>query len=110
MFVYRCYKKVLGRAPDVSGLNAWTKVLLEKTDTPEQVAYGFVFSDEYQNKKVSDETYVKMLYEVFLDRTYDQAGLKAWIGQLQKGESRYQVFLGFAYSDEFKKLYESYGL
>lgn len=110
MFVYRCYKKVLGREPDVDGLNAWTQVLLDKKETPEQVAYGFVFSEEYQKKKVSEETYVKMLYEVFLDRTYDEAGLKAWVKQLQKGESRYQVFKGFAYSDEFKKLYSQYGL
>lgn len=101
---------MLGREPDVAGLNAWAQVLLDKKETPEQVAYGFVFSEEYNSKNTSDEDYVKMLYEVFLDRSYDEAGLKAWDAQLEKGESRYQVFLGFAYSDEFKALYQSYGL
>ena len=110
MFVFRCYDKVLGRKPDQDGLNAWANQLLLKAETPEEVAYGFVFSNEFKAKNLSDEEYVKVLYKTFLDRSYDEAGLKAWVARLQEGDSRYEVFRGFAYSDEFKKIAASFGL
>jgi len=110
MFVWRCYKKVLGRDADIDGLNAWVTVLLNKKETPEQVAKGFVFSKEQIEKNLSDTEYVKMLYEVFLDRQYDEAGLNAWVRVLKRGGSREEVFYGFSKSVEFKKIVESYGL
>ena len=45
-----------------------------------------------------------------LDREYDQAGLNDWVGQLNSGVGREQVFHGFAGSTEFHNLMAEYGV
>lgn len=109
MFVFRCYDKSLNRKPDEEGLNDWTNRLLTKKEYAEEVAYGFIFSQEFVNKNYSDEEYVKILYRVFLDREYDENGLKDWVSQLQT-KSRVSVFYGFSRSVEFENLCQSYGI
>ncbi len=109
-FVSRCYKLVLGRTADINGLNDWTHRLLSGQEGAGKVAYGFFSSDEFTNKKLSNSDYVKLLYQVLMDRTYDQAGLNNWVGELASGASRYHVFLGFANSTEFSKICARYGV
>ena len=46
-FVTRLYENVLGRTPDQKGLDAWVNVLKSGTNGGEEVAKGFIFSDEY---------------------------------------------------------------
>jgi len=50
------------------------------------------------------------MYRTFLDREYDQAGLNDWVGQLNSGVGREQVFHGFAGSTEFHNLMAAYGV
>ncbi|MCI6017441.1 MAG: DUF4214 domain-containing protein [Clostridiales bacterium] len=110
MFVYRCYKKILGRDPDQFGLNSWTGNLLSGASSADEVGYGFVFSQELIEKGLSNEQYVKLMYEVFLDRKADSAGLAAWVERLDNYTSRYEILRGFVYSDEFRKLCSSFGI
>ncbi len=109
-FVYRCYDKALGRKADVGGLNNWCQILIEKRQTPEEVAKGFIFSPEMNEKNLSNTEFVKVLYRVFMGREYDQAGLNTWVNNLNNHTSRESVFEGFAYSNEFKVIVASYGL
>ncbi len=69
-FATRLYNKCLGRQPDPSGLDHWKEVLLKKERTGAQVAYGFVFSQEYKMKNTSDDEYVEMLYNVFFGSAF----------------------------------------
>lgn len=109
-FLVRCYRLCLGREADESGLNAWCAQILSGANTAKQAAYGFVFSNEFKDKNLSDEEFVKTMYRVFMDREADGAGLNAWIEVLRSGQSREHVFNGFADSTEFHGICASYGI
>ena len=109
-FVVRMYTKCLGRAAEDDGVTYWAGELTSKRKTGAVVAYGFVFSDEYTKKKTSDTEYIAMLYEVFMDRSADTAGLSYWQDLLNQGLSREYVFNGFATSQEFGNICKSYGI
>ena len=110
MFVVRNYRLCLYREADEAGLNAWCNAILTGQNTAKEVAHGFVFSDEFIKKKVSDKEYVEILYWVFMDRQADGAGLNAWLKVLKNGQSREHVFNGFADSVEFREICASYGI
>ena len=109
-FVVRCYRLCLGRDADESGLNGWCNAILTGKNTAKQAAAGFVFSDEFKKKNLSDTEYVKTLYRVFMDREADGAGLNAWVKVLRSGKSREHVFNGFADSNEFREICVRYGI
>lgn len=109
-FVNRLYTIALNRSADVNGLNDWTGKLLDKKQTPKEVASGFVFSQEMTNRNLSDKEFVTMLYRTMMDREPDAGGLNDWVGKLQSGTSRRSVFAGFADSTEFDNIVRAYGL
>lgn len=109
-FVNRLYTIALNRAADTNGLNDWTGKLLDKKQTPAQVASGFVFSKEMTNRNLSNKEFVTMLYQTMMDREPDEKGLNDWVAKLQRGTSRKTVFEGFAGSTEFDNIVQAYGL
>ena len=109
-FVTRLYQVCLNRKPDAGGLKDWKKRLSEHTSSGREVAYGFIFSQEFIGKNYSDADYVEHLYEAFMGRSSDAAGKTMWVDYLKKGWSREQVFDGFVGSDEFTKICNSYGI
>ena len=112
MFISRLYTKALGRDYDVSGLNDWCGRILDGTWSITDVATeGFFESQEFLNKDLDNEAYIKVLYRTFLDREYDEEGLADWMDKLESGEmSREEVLKGFSYSEEFSILMKEYGL
>ena len=109
-FVNRNYQTVLGRNGEAAGLNNWCAIILNKSQSPAQVAYGFVFSEECKNKNLSNSEFVEMLYGACLGRTSDPSGKSDWVNQLNRGTSRENVFWGFANSVEFNEIVAGYGL
>lgn len=109
-FVARCYRLCLGRRADNEGLNAWCNQIISGANSAKEAAHGFVFSDEFKNKGLSNKEYVKVLYRVFMDREADASGLTAWVQELGRGKSREHVFNGFADSVEFHKICDKYGI
>lgn len=109
-FVTRMYNLCLDRSPDSEGLEYWSNPMAERKLTGSQAAYGFVFSPEFKNKNYCNSCYVKKLYQVFLDREYDEAGLKYWVDILNSGQTREAVFNGFVLSPEFTAICEDYGI
>ena len=99
-FVYRLYKNCLNREPDVAGLEDWV-TRLKNGETGINVAYGFVFSKEYLDKKVNNETFVTMLYQTILGREPEAEGKTNWVNALNSNMSRIKVFNGFLLSEEF---------
>lgn len=112
MFVSRLYTKALGRPYDVSGLNDWcNRIAGGSWSVTDAATTGFFHSQEFLNKNLSNEEYVKVLYRTFLDREYDKAGLDDWVGQLNSGQkTRDEVLRGFSYSQEFANIMRQYGL
>lgn len=114
-FVNRCYDKALGRAGEQDGLNYWVSMLMDKTMDPHQVAYGFVFSVEFDaEKKIADkkgEDVVKALYGLYLGREGSAEEVKWYADQLKDGTMTLeQLNASFSYSPEFLRLVDTYGL
>ncbi|MCD8069192.1 MAG: DUF4214 domain-containing protein, partial [Lachnospiraceae bacterium] len=61
-FVTRLYSICLDREPDEAGLADWTGQLWDHTKSGRDVSYGFIFSQEFTNKNLSDESFVEYLY------------------------------------------------
>lgn len=109
-FVTRLYNVCLDRGPDGVGLEAWSDALIKKDATGCSVAFGFIFSDEFQNKGLSNTEYVTALYNAFFGRSPDPVGLQSWVELLDNGTSREAVFCGFTNSLEFSLLCDQYGI
>ena len=109
-FVGRLYRNCLGRRPDRSGAEYWSSQLQNQTISGTNCAYGFFFSPEFVNAGYSNQDYVTRLYQVFLGRNPDSAGLTNWVTALNSGVSRQEVFYGFAHADEFSRICSEYGI
>lgn len=109
-FVTRLYRVCLDRNPDEGGKNDWVSRLNNREVSGTVAAYGFIFSQEFRNKNLCNEHFVMQLYKAFMGREYDQGGLEYWIGQLEGGATREEVFNGFAQSAEFNAICENYGI
>lgn len=107
-FVKRLYTVCLGRTYDEKGLNDWVEQLESQTKSAAEVAQGFFFSDEFEQKKYGDSEYLDILYQTMFDRSADENGMGEWLDALENGVSRLYVFRGFAESVEFTKLCDRY--
>lgn len=77
----------------------------------EIAADGFLHSEELTNQKLDNEAFVIRMYETFLNRKPDEAGLKDWVNRLESGaETRDSLVYGFTNSQEFGKLKAEYNL
>ena len=120
-FVTALYRIIFNREPDALGLNAWIGVI-ENGCTIKKVLAGFVNSEEFKNlcrglgiargayysDEVADQNvkiaaFVARLYNICLERSYEQEGLNYWVNALvdhtMTGSSVVQGFFG---SQEFK--------
>jgi len=109
-YVARIYTKALGRTADPAGLKYWAEQIKTKKKTPVAVAEAFFFTPEFENKRLSNTEYVKVLYRTFMGREYDQAGLNYWVNRLKQGESRKSVLKAFAGCPEFQRIVKGFGL
>ena len=109
-YVNRCYGKALGRTGETDGINYWCSIILSGAQSPKDVAYGFVFSQESENQNRNNADYTEMLYNLCLGRASEAAGKADWVDRLEQGTSREEVYWGFANSQEFENIIASYGL
>lgn len=111
-FIARLYTKMLGRGYDEDGLEYWCRLYLTGERTIENVASdGFLHSEELKNQNLSDEEFVRRMYQTFLNREPDEAGLTDWLGRLSRGEeTRDSLVYGFTNSREFGELKKKYNL
>ena len=111
-FIARLYTKMLGRKYEDDGLEYWCKVYLTGEKSIEEIAsVGFLHSQELANQNLSNEEFVTRMYETFLNREPEEAGLKDWVGRLERGEeTRDSLVYGFTHSEEFGNLKAEYHL
>ncbi|MDX1764441.1 MAG: DUF4214 domain-containing protein, partial [bacterium] len=109
-FVTRFYEQCLNRGPDPEGLAYWANSLLDGSLTGADVAWGFVFSQEFTDLNTTDEEYLNVLYRAFFDREPDSGGVAHWLAQLANGASREDVLDGFIHAQEFYNLSFTYGI
>jgi len=109
-FVSRLYTEVLGREADEAGLAAWAELLLNGSYTGAEVASGFIMSNEFINKEMDHEEFVQIMYRAFFGRDAEPEGLAGWVDLLEQGYRKSYIFKGFANSNEFGALCDSYGV
>jgi len=111
LFVERMYTEVLTRTPAVQEIKDWAGYLQDGSLTGAEVASGFILSNEFQTKPMTNEAYVKIMYSAFFGREADPDGLAGWVNALDSSEyTREFVYEGFANSAEFGTLCENYGI
>ena len=109
-FVERLYTVALGRRSDPVGKQDWIDAITMRGNTGADAARGFLYSDEFLNKDITNDHFVRILYRTFFDREPDQAGFEAWVNALNRGDSKQDVIEGFINSTEWANLCLRYGI
>jgi hypothetical protein len=106
------YQAVLGRQPDLPGLEFWQTHLTHGDLSMQQIAGDFLNSPEFLARfptvgtstdrgGTNDSAFVTQLYQNILGRGPDAAGLAFWLGTLSSGANlRSDVVTGFTSSFE----------
>ena len=107
--IFRLHKAAFKRFPDIAGLSYWIENYDSGSNTIREISKSFLDSNEYKRRNevnISDEQYVETLYKNVLNRLPDAEGMNYWMGQLSsKAETRAEILIGFAESDENKILF-----
>ena len=106
-FVNRLYVAGLERNPDEEGRQYWINCYNNGMKA-EDIARGFMLSDEILRKNTTNEHFIKTLYEGLFNREADEAGLEYWMEALRGGMSRAEVAESFISSTEFNAVCEQY--
>ncbi len=103
--IYRLYTAALGRNADAGGLDYWT-AQYESGASMTAIATGLASSPEFiaRTGASTNGLYVQALYQQVLGHTGDAGGIAYWAQLLSNGNSRGQVLLSFANSDETRAL------
>jgi hypothetical protein len=99
--IARMYDATFDRLPDVGGLAVWTANLKGGMALID-IATAFAGSAEFQARygAVSNEQFVRQMYQFCLNREPDAGGLAGWVAALNSGTSRAQMLLNFSESAE----------
>lgn len=108
-FVTLLYESFLEREPDQGGLDHWIEKL-KNGNTGAEVAYGFVFSNEFTMQNYSDSIFLERLYQGLMGRASDESGKADWQNKLSNGVSREYVFKQFVDSVEFTNKCTAYDI
>ena len=110
-FVERLYDVALGRASEADGKAFWVDHVKNGDLTGADCAREFLNSAEFNDRNLTDEEFLDVLYKVFFDRDSkdDPNGSAYWLDVL-KTESRYAVINGFIDSTEWCNVCASYGV
>ncbi len=109
-FIRNLYETCLDRNPTKTEVSNWLLAIARERPTGGELSSGFIWSQEFQNKNLSDEEFVEKLYQVYLGRSSDAEGKAAWVNELEQGASRSEIMEGFALSSEFHKKCAYYGI
>jgi hypothetical protein len=83
-FLTHLYWRVLGRAPDRGGLQAFLQQL-QQFGSLVPTTLALFHSFEFMNRHTSDEQFLTLLYRAFLNREPDSTGFNAFLTDLQSG-------------------------
>lgn len=99
--IARMYDATFDRLPDVGGLGVWTANLKGGMSLL-TIATAFAGSAEFTARygAVSNEQFIRQMYQFCLNREADAGGLASWTDALNSGTSRAQMLLNFSESAE----------
>ncbi len=111
-FVTYVYNGLLGRNPDIDGLNVYAGGLDNGTMAADDVVLSILASSEAQTKMAgySDDMFIKYLYNSLLRRSASSSEVSAWKTVLDAGVSRMNAVRSFTRSTEFILVSSGYGV
>lgn len=91
--IAQLYACILGRCPELAGLNFWAN-LLKSGWNAAQIAQCLIDSPEGREKYASttDVQFVEAMYQNVLGRTSDEPGLRYFVGLLESGARRGDIY------------------
>ncbi len=100
--IRRLYQAFFLRNPDASGLAYWVGQANSGRSLA-NIADEFSTSSEFLSRygSLTNGSFVSLIYGNVLDRQADSSGLNFWFNQLNGGQSRGAVMVGFSESSEF---------
>ena len=110
-FVERLYTVALNRASEPEGKAFWCEHVGNGDLNGAQCANEFLLSQEFNDRQLSDEEFLNVLYKTFFDRdaANDPDGFNFWMNSL-KTEGRDKVVDCFINSVEWCNVCASYGV
>ena len=110
-FVERLYEVALGRESDPDGKAYWADQVVKGNLTGADCIKQFLLSEEFNNRNLSDEEFVTVLYKALFDRDAkdDPDGFNFWMDSL-KTVGRESVVDGFINSTEWCNVCAAYGV
>ncbi len=101
ILVQNMYQTILNRQGDASGVTNWVKFMATHgfIQTEAAIAGGPEF---FQQAGSTNSGFVTLLYQRFLGRSPDAAGLATWTHALNIGHTRTQVAAGIVTSAEYR--------
>lgn len=121
-FLTNIYKFAFERYPDEGGYDYWlTKLMERKEITGKFVLYNLMFAErEFTDRNLSDEDLIKVLYQIVVNREYDEQGLRFWISEYNNTylpqanndsyEAQKKIVTRMLYEPEFRNLCEKMGI
>ncbi len=107
-FIERFYNIVLNRRADGAGLEYWNEQLKTKKKSAKDIALGFFLSKEFENRNLSDEDFLTIVYRTLMNREPDKEGFDFWKKKLKEGKDREYIVKAFLDSPEFREITKSY--
>ncbi len=102
--IYRLYTAYFLREPDPGGWDYWLNTYGTGYNTNlEVISDSFANSQEFQIRygSLSNEQFVRLVYNNVLGREPDPVGLSHWVTALNNGYSRGAVMIAFSESEEY---------
>ena len=108
-FLENLYLQFYNRKPSENELNLWAINLEYRLLSFYDVVLSITNSSGIVNENLSNEEFIKVLYNGLLNREADKDGLTHWANLLKSDEvDRYGILNGFLNSEEFKRISDNY--
>ena len=109
-FATRLYTECLGREPEEGGLKYWSLGLTNLELTGSQAAHEFFYCKEFNDHNFDNKELLTRMYRTFMGREPDTDGLNYWLGNMNNGMTKDQVFNSFVQSQEFTEICANYAI
>lgn len=100
-FVERLFSQFLGRTAQETEIEEYCRMILKREMDMQNIMFRFVYAEEFQKRDCTDEEFIKIIYEVLLNRDCDPSGLNYWIEKITQGMSREELIQSIIGSEEF---------
>ena len=117
-FVAKIYRIALNREPEINGWRFWVSKLESKEISVGQFINDLMVQDEFIDRFLSKEDFIKMMYQIVLGREPEEEGKNYWMGKYDEYKTqedslinlRMRIASEMMNEKEFKEYVSSMGL